>query len=348
MKLLFYHPKSRSDGYPDPPLGLGYLMSIAKKMGFKYEFYDEEHHSKIFTLDKLVMKFNPDILVVSFMTPQYYDVLKIIKKFKKQFPEAKIIVGGPHSSSLPEQTLKEIKEIDFLCKGEGEKTFEEFLNYLSGNMKLDKIDGLFYRRKDMIIANNPRKLMDSRDLNDYSVDWEKILEYGPYKQKFNYKDIIGPIFSIITTRGCPFQCTFCDERTIWERKVRMRSIDNVVEEIKYLIQKFGAKTFNIWDDTFTLDKTRVIEFCKKIKPLNIEFKITAKTTTVDEEMLFWLKTAGCKLIAYGVESGDDEVLKSMKKAQTVNDIKKASKLTKNSGILFCALCMVGADPFVLA
>lgn len=341
MKILFYHPTSKSDGYPEPPLGLGYLMSIAREWNCSYEFYDEDHHSKFISLDELVSDFKPDLYAISCMTPQYYEVSKVVSKFKTWTPASAIIIGGPHPSALPEQTLQEIEEIDFLCKGEGEQTFEDFINYLSGKVDLESVNGLFYRRYGKVSANAPRQLMSSEELDHYSVDWEKLMGYGPYMQKLVYLKTTEPAAPVITTRGCPFECTFCDEGNIWQRKVRMRSIDSVIGEVKYLNSRFKVEHFNILDDTFTLKKSRVLELCHRIAPLNIKFRITATTRTVDAEILEHLKKAGCQLIAFGVESGDDEVLKRMKKRQTVADVRRAFELTEDANIPSYALCMVG-------
>jgi len=341
MKILFYHPTSKSDGYPEPPLGLGYLMTIANKKQYSYEFYDEDHHSKFLPLDDVIQQFRPELYAVTFMTPQYYEAFKAIKRFKELTPQAKIIVGGPHPSALPEDTLKEIKDIDFLCKGEGEKTFEDFLDFLKNKKSLNDIDGLYYHEKGQIFSNRLRELMSKEELEEYRVDWNKILEYGPYKQKLVYTDKIERALSVITTRGCPFQCTFCDEGNIWQRKARMRTIESVIDEIKWLHRNFKTNHFNILDDTFTLNKSRVIQFCNKITPLKIKFRITAKTTTIDKEMLQNLKEAGCQVVAFGVESGDENVLRLMKKKQTIADIKHAFKLTHEVGISSYALCMVG-------
>jgi len=341
MNILFYHPTSYSDGYPEPPLGLGYLMNIVKKAGWKYEFFDEDHHSKFIQLSDTLQSLKPDLIVVSFMTPQYYEVLKAIRKFKEHCPKSMIIGGGPHATALPRETITEIEEIDFICKGEGERTFEQFLEYLEGGSNLEDVDGLFYRKGNQICANAPRELMTSSQMDDYSLDWDKIMEYGPYMQKLSYRGTIVPVFPIITARGCPNHCTFCDEGNIWQNKVRIRSIDNVAAEVRLLVERYNARCFNILDDTFTLKKSRVIEFCEKIKPLDIRFRITATVGSVDEEKLSYLADAGCDLISYGVESGDEDVLRIMKKRQTLQEVKRAFDLTKKAGILSYALCMVG-------
>lgn len=341
MKILFYNPTSRSDGYPEPPLGLGYLMSIARKLGFDYEFYDEDHHSKFLRLDDLLEQFNPDLYVVTCMTPQYSEMQRKVRGFKHRRSDAVVIVGGPHPSALPVETLKENPEIDFVCKGEGERTFEEFLSCLHGNADFSSVNGLYYRKDGEIKSAPPRILIPASDLDKFCVDWESILKHGLYVQKTLYSKEPIPVLSIITTRGCPFECTFCDEGSIWERNPRSRSVDSVIAEFEFLKSKYGVKDFNILDDTFTVNRERCAEICERLVPLDIRFRITANTKSVNPEMLKGLKRAGCQSIAYGVESGDNEVLRRMKKNQTVDDVKYAFRITREAGIPSYALCMVG-------
>lgn len=341
MKAFFYHPLSNPDGYSEPPLGLAYLMHIAKKRGWQYEFYDENHHRSKLTLDSVFKHFQPDLFVVTMMTPQYIEAKNAMQKFKKKFPQSTIIIGGPHPTALPVQTLEEFQDIDYLAKGEGEKTFAEFLEFMEGSREIDSINGLFYRRNGKVVSNPPRELMTREELNDAEIDYETLYKHGPYKVKLSYTDYIGPGFTFITARGCPNKCTFCDEGNIWQGKVRMRTMDKVIAEVEYLVKNYNAKYFNILDDTFTLSTKRVKEFCERVKPLNLKFRITSTIKEMNEEMLAALKSAGCELIAYGVESGDNEVLRIMKKRQTTDEIKTTFDMTRKHGIITYALCMVG-------
>jgi len=341
MNILFYHPSSGSDGFPEPPLGLAYLMQVAQTRGCKYEIYDQDHHSKFLRLDEMLEGFTPDVIAVSFMTPQYGEAGRAVGRFRDRFSHARIIVGGPHATALPRQTLEEMTEVDYLCRGEGERTFGDFLRYLNGEIGLEAVDGLYYRSGDRISANAPRPLIPGEELDNYGIEWQKLLEHGPYVSKLSYRNTAVPVFPVITARGCPFQCTFCDEGNIWQRKVRMRSIDKVVEEIEFLAGRYGAEYLNILDDTFTLKKSRVFEFCERIKPLGLHFRITSTVKGVDEQILARLREAGCDLVAYGVESGDPDVLRIMKKRQSLDDVRRAFRLTREAGILSYALCMVG-------
>lgn len=320
------------------------LMALAMKLGHSVEFFDEDLHAKDRNLERVVKDFTPDLIAVTTMTPQYFEASRKIKQFRALLPNAPIVLGGIHATALPQQTMSEMEEVDFLCVGEGEKTFSELLAYLEDKTpeRLSSINGLVYRSGEKVLMNAPRELMPEEELESLpQVAWDKLTEYGVYRQPLHYESSINTVFSIITARGCPFECTFCDEGTIWKRKVRKRSIDNVVSEIRYLQERFDAKYFNILDDTFTLLPARVEEFCNRVAGLNINFRITAKVNTVSPEMLAMLKTAGCRLIAYGVESGDQEVLNLMKKKQTIDEVKRAFSLTNEAGIMSYALCMVG-------
>jgi radical SAM superfamily enzyme YgiQ (UPF0313 family) len=316
-------------------------MSVARELGYRYDFYDEDHHSKLMSLDSLLDRLNPDLYVITCMTPQYPEVQRIVRRFKQRRQGAKIIVGGPHPSALSKETLQDNPDIDFVCKGEGERTFKEFLNCLGSDGDLSTVTGLYYRTPKGIVASPPRRLMDARELDECVMEWDAILKHRVYLQKVLYEENLLPVLPIITTRGCPFECTFCDEGNIWERKTRSRSVENVVNEVAYLKDKYKVHDFNFLDDTFTLDTKRCKELCEGIAPLGIRFRITARIKSVTPDVLAGLKRAGCQIIAYGVESGDNAVLQRMKKNQTVEDIKNAFKMTHVAGIPSLALCMVG-------
>ncbi|MBI5373872.1 MAG: radical SAM protein [Candidatus Schekmanbacteria bacterium] len=342
MKILFYYPTSCSTE-PEPTGGIGILIAIARELGHEIEFYDYDHHRKLFNFEDIFKEFNPDVFAVSCMTPQYYFAQQAISFAKEKSPSCITIIGGPHASALPVETLQEINGLDFLCEGEGEKTFKDFLNYLEqGQNSSPDISGLYYKKNGKIIVPKPQTLLTSAELDNLPMAaWDVIFKHGPYKQKVNYTEDAVPVFSVITARGCPYECTFCDEKSIWKRKIRERSIENVIKEIQYLVQNYKAEHFNILDDTFTMKAERVKEFCSKVKALNISYRITAKVNTVNSEMLEALAGSGCKLVAYGVESGDENVLKIMKKHQSLDSVRKAFELTNNAGMTSYALCMVG-------
>lgn len=343
MKILFYFPSSGALE-PTPPLGIAFLMSIARNLGHDVFFYDFDHHIKIHPLNKFLEVVQPDLIAMSFMTSQYFAARKDLLIFKDIVPSAKIIVGGSHPSSLPLETMNDNPAIDYLCVGEGEKTFADFLQaYVSGH-SLEKVKGLYYRNNNEVIINEPRELMLEKELDALPMPaWDIVFQEGLYNGKPNYNHSYVPVFVAMTARGCPYGCSFCDEGTIWKKKLRYFSIERCVEEIAYLYHNYGARYFDILDDTFTVNSQRVAKFCMLLKDncLEINWQVTARVNTVTLEMLKLMYDSGCRLVAYGVESGSQEVLNRMHKKQTLDQVRKAFAITKETGLLAFALCMVG-------
>lgn len=345
MKILFYHPSTLTN-YPGQPLGICSLMGVALSLGHQLEFFDADLHGRRRNLPEILRFFQPDLVAIGMMTPQFGKVRTAAVTIKAICPKSAIIVGGSHPTALPVDTLRAIPEIDFLCVGEGEKTFTEFLDAfsLNGSVIKDPIAGLYVNNASGDITTPPhRELMEASQLDSYlsfpAIDM--MLKYGPYIQNPHYIDELVPLYAVLSARGCPFECTFCDEGNIWKRKVRERSLDNVLTEINYLIDHYGARHFGIIDDTFTLKHERVYDFCRRVAPLGIRYSILGRVNTVDAKLLQALKESGCGSVGYGVESGDEKVLELMKKRQTLDQVRQAFKLTHEAGLMTYAFCMVG-------
>jgi anaerobic magnesium-protoporphyrin IX monomethyl ester cyclase len=341
MKVFFYQPTS-STAQPEPPVGVGCLIAVAQQMGCEVEFFDHDLHSRQASLERLLQEFRPDVFAVTCMTPQYYHAQNAVRMVHAQLPECRIIIGGAHPSALPIETMKELPELEFLAAGEGDRTFRLFLEMLKRGETAQEIPGLYRRRQGEIVVPSRVQLMTVEELDELpQTAWDVLLKRGLYEEQLNYTKGVVPVFAVITGRGCPFECTFCSEGLIWERRVRCRSVEKVVTEIRYLIDRYGAHHFNILDDTFVLKKERVRQFCELVKPLGIEYRITANANVVTQSMLDALAASGCRMVAYGVESGDENVLRRMKKRQTLDQVREAFRMTKQANMMAYALCMVG-------
>lgn len=296
-----------------PPIGLGYLATAAREAGF----------SDVLILDCVREKFNfeafaekirqvsPDVIgfqVFSHDISSLQESLKIVKIIK---PNVVTIAGGPHPSGLPKEILKRFFNLDFAFKGEAEIGFPLLLEKLSKNKKFvsspsssffKKIPGLIWRRSQTEIEVNPQIFPNNLD------------ELGLPAWNF-FKNL--PIAPIMATRGCPFECTYCARNTVTGRKVRKRSVDNVISEIEFLYRKYGVREIHILDDNFTINKEYTKEFCTKL--LLKDFKISwccpngVRLDTLDLETLKLMKKSGCYYISLGIESGSDRILKLMKK-----------------------------------
>lgn len=320
-----------------------------------------------------IVDYNPEIIGLNWLFSTQNNsislTLKTIKKLKKNIP---IVVGGPQPSANPEQTLKENKDIDIIVHGEGELTMKELLDNKAQN--LDKINGLVFRKKDEIIVTPPRDFIKNLDdlpfpernpnfylnyskqylyeaiylrlkklklKNKNNIQITSKLSNSPFLDSLYYKAHNRrshknlPAGDIVSSRGCPNHCTFCAIHNIWKHTWRMRSAQNVLEEIDYLVRKLGVRHINIQDDNFNISKERTIEICKGI--VKNKYNITllapagAFVPTLDEEVLTWLKKAGLNQLRMSIESGNQDILynvikKNIDLSQVRNIVGTARKL----------------------
>ena len=268
------------------------------------------------------------------MTPSLEQVKKIAKLVKDVGKNIKVVVGGPHPSALPKQTTA-INEIDIVVYGEGEETM---LDLLEG-VNISKIKGIVYKKGKKIIINPIRQPINNLDTLPFP-DYEelKINEtYSRYGSAF-FPHRVG----IITSRGCPYKCTFCADRIV-HSKVKLRSIKNIVDEIECLYTQYGIKRFEFYDELFTVHRGRAIELCQEIlkRNLHITWIVNSRVDNVDEGLLRVMKSAGCHCIIYGIESGNQKILDIIKKEISVPQIKNAIKITKKVGLKAYGLFLIG-------
>lgn len=294
------------------------------------------------TLDDLKDLFQqeqPDIVGFSVLTFNILDCLEVTKVIGEVSPSTKICFGGFHPTLYPSETLM-LPGVDFVVFGEGEITFTELASVLSqssnnNEKSLAEIDGLGW--KDVSgkpIINKPRKIIAKLDtlpmLAHDLIDLDK------------YSVVLADdskVASTQTSRGCPSKCTFCDIRLT---RYRFRSAENVLAEIVFL-KGLGIKEIFIIDDTFTINKQRVMELCNLLikEKVEIKFKMSSRVDTVDQEMLDKLAEAGCYRIHYGVESGSQRLLDYLEKDVTLEQVVSAFEKTKRAGIETFAYMMIG-------
>jgi len=226
--------------------------------------------------------------------------------------------------------------------GEGEQTMSELADSLaSGEADYGKIKGLWSKIGGEIIKGEPRPLIENLDELPWPA-WELVNDLNDYQAPDALR---RPIMSIMTTRGCPFGCTYCVSKQIFGRRYRARSKESLLNEIKYYIKNFGVKELHIMDDVFTLDKARTIEICRAIQAgkfdLTLSFANGIRADSVDEELLKVLKDTGFQDLGFGVETGDEEILKSIKKNSTKSDMRRAFKLAKQFAFNTWGFFMIG-------
>lgn len=324
------------------PLGLGYISSVIKKEGYAPDCLNLNHFEG--SVSEIVKnsldKKEYDLICTGHMGIGYSTIEKIIKSVKIHYSKPKIILGGAIITPEPEFIFEALKP-DFGIIGEGEETIIELLDAINNNKPFHKVNGIIYWDNGKPNITNPRNLindLDSLPLPDFQgLDFEEQLNnmsansspYGLYDFPRTYP--------IMSSRGCPFHCTFCYH--CLGIKYRTRSIPNVISELKIAIKKYKINIVSIYDDLFSLDKKRLYDFCDKIKkiiknlPWECKWTCQLSVINVDKEMLSVLKDSGCYAVSFGFESYSQKVLNSMKKPITPQQIDNAIKLTLEAGLV---------------
>jgi len=326
-------------GFVQHPINILYLASMLKKYGHDVELFD--HEVEEFSVDK-IREFSPNIVGVTAITPRIEKANEIIKAIKAAMPVVGI-VGGPHPTALPKETLEEFRDIDICVTGEGEYSLLEICEALEKGGELSGIKGIAFRDNGRIVVNERRPPI--ANLDDLPFPDRDLLKHSLYKGASTpgFSRHFLNITEIYTSRGCPFSCIFCAAWETHGRAVRYRSIDNLIEEMKQCIEKYKINHFTIDDDNFTLRKNRVLEFCEKVKGMNITWDCDSRVT-IDKETVDAMARAGCKKISFGVESGSPRVLQLNRKSITLDQVRNAIKLAKDAGMQITAFYMIGSHP----
>jgi len=319
--------KQRSDKYLQYPIYLAYAAAQLRQAGHEVVYIDSVIQD--LNLEQTIAKIQelkPEVVFMETTTPSIEADFDFIKK-AKEASGAVMLAGGPHVTYFPIESLKQCPELDVVIRRE----FDVKIAGVVANLKnLSAVKGIAYRRNEEIIDNGPGE--DCRELDKIPFPDRDVVPLDWYLEAWYSR---RPFTNLMTSRGCPYPCTFCLwPQGMYGHQQRFRSIDNVIAELKEVIDKYGVKEMNIDDGTFTTNRKRVLEFCEKLKENNIKLIWTCngRVDNVDEELLRAMKAAGCKMIRYGVESGSEEVLKKIKKGITLPQVEKAFALTKKVGI----------------
>ena len=320
-----------------PPLGLMYIAAYAEKnTDNKIEILDAVSEKMNYDrISETIHRKKPDVVGIQSLTFSIVDTLLLAKLVRNLSEDIKIVLGGPHVNIYPNETICR-KEVDYLVLGEGEITFTDLLQNIDNIEKLKTTQGLVFKEGDKIINTGLRDPIDDLDAIPF-----------PARHLTNYKNYYSllakrnPITTMMSSRGCPYQCTFCGRQHLGKR-FRARSAKNVVDEIEECIS-MGIEEFLFYDDTFAVNRQRTLDICNEIleRGLDIGWDIRTRVDNVDKEILLKLKKAGCERINYGVESGNAEMLKLIRKGITIEQAKEAFRLTKEIGIQTLAYFIIG-------
>ncbi|MBU1853989.1 MAG: B12-binding domain-containing radical SAM protein [Candidatus Omnitrophica bacterium] len=312
-KVLLITPPVKTElGPVRPNIGLGYLAQVLLENDISYDVLDMLLGYTFDDLKSKIDEFRPDLVGVNLFSNKYKIAYKTIEDIKKNFPSIKVAVGGPHVSCLRSKVLLDCPSIDYGVVLEGEDALLE----LCKGEKLKGIGNLIYRENGEIVENNIRKFV--QDLDSIPIPRYENFEIDKY---INEK-------SLISSRGCPYDCTYCAVKVVSGKEVRLRSPKNVIDEVEHWYEQ-GYRQFSLQDDNFNLNKERVYSICDEIEGRgfkNIFFRCAgARADRLDRDVLERMRQVGFKTIAIGVEVGNDKMLKIIKKGEKFEDIDRSVK-----------------------
>jgi anaerobic magnesium-protoporphyrin IX monomethyl ester cyclase len=351
------------------PLGLGYIASALELAEYPVEIYDADLYTKPMynqvisqtriaafraehlnsisnseheiwiEVESVIRDKKPDIVGITCKSNTLKSACMVAQVVKRVDKDITVIIGGPGVLAALKDVVQN-EAIDFVVRLEGERTMVELLEALhSSEPDFHLIDGISFRNGDKIVHTKDRPLIENIDSIPFPA---RHLVLGAEKlPDILFKAIQG---DIMTSRGCPYSCTFCSANIAWGgRSVRMRSAENVVKEIIQQKEQYGVKSFTFWDDLFTSNKKRVVDICNMLIELkaSINWVCFIRVNNIDRELIALMKKAGCVRVDVGLESGSDRVLKIMQKGITVKQIHKAAEILNEIGLRWTALLMMG-------
>jgi anaerobic magnesium-protoporphyrin IX monomethyl ester cyclase len=314
------------------PLGLGYISACVKQKGYDVKFFDPNvQNIKPEQIAEAALHEKPVFIGISFMTPQFAITSEMCSIIKRICPEIPIVLGGAHPSVMPEKTLQEIPDADFVIVNEGEETVVTLLSALQSSKSFDNIKGLVFRKNSEIIMSSPPEPIE--DIDSLPMPDRTLIDQSFYRAQ-SFLSFSSNTASIYTSRGCPGRCVFCCSGHRLRTRIRERSVKSIMKEINYLVETFGIDYLLIKDDTFTLRKSRVEDFCDAIKKEHpkIKWHCMGRVNTVDYNLLSKMKRAGLHDIFFGIESGNDDILKKAKKGITTKAVRSAVSACKDLNI----------------
>ncbi|MBP7216492.1 MAG: radical SAM protein, partial [Candidatus Omnitrophica bacterium] len=322
-----------------PPLGLGYLASSLIKHSHTVSITDFTVEKSFAQAVQNVVSTHPDVVGITASTPLFASAKQLAEAIKKKLPSAFFVLGGAHVSAVGKDALEDTC-FDVGVLGEGEETVVELTYHLASNgvRDLSGIKGIIFRDGHGFVQTQPRAAI--RDLDALPQPSRHLMpalrQYHPTPASFRKL----PLGVMITSRGCPQQCTFCD-RAIFGNAYRARSANNVLQEFDELVKKFGAREIRFFDDCFALDKTRVSEICSGLRKRKIPWTCLTTVGSVSKELLHEMKQSGCWQVLYGLESGDEKMLALLRKGATLEQNIRAVQWAHAAGLSVRADFIIG-------
>ena len=324
-----------------PPIGLMYVAAALEKAGFEVQMLDNYLVKKpIDEIKQLVSKLNPEIVGITCGSATYSRCIETAKAIKETSPNCTVVVGGWHASYVPDSLLDN-PEIDYVVMGEGERAMTQLVTCITKRNESTAmtIPGVACRREGKNIKNTPKFI---ENMDDLPYPARHLLPLELYDRTVEYLNV-KPADIMSISRGCVYNCGFCETKKLWGNICRAFSPQRVVGEIKDLQNKYGTKGIYFINDNFTLRKKETIELCNLIieNKLDLEWVCDTRVDLVNQEVLESMSKAGCKTIWFGVESGSQRILQRIGRNTTLEQIETAFGLCRKNGIRTACSFMLG-------
>jgi anaerobic magnesium-protoporphyrin IX monomethyl ester cyclase len=339
MKVVLVNPRRLTT--PNHPLGLLYIAGALEKKGHTVKVIDPSVTEKDEKIVEGILREKPDAVGFTVTTPQITRGISLGRVLREK-STVPIIFGGVHTTVLPEEVLSK-DFVNYVVVGEGEKTIEELIDSIEGKIDLKDVNGIGYKENRDLKFTDPRPLIENLDEINFPARYllPSKWYFAPPRMRGVWTESTA---TVIASRGCPYKCIYCASHLLFGRKVRYRSVQNVIQELKELREGFNIDAVWFADDTFTLNSEWVNEFCGRLqdeKWRNFRWGVQARVDTVDSRILKNMKEAGCIQLDFGVETGSEKVWKILKKSIRKEQVVRAFKIAKSVGLQRFASFMVG-------
>ena len=321
---------------PNLPIGLAYLAAVIEKAGYDLALIDcqalQLNHKM---LGEKFASFKPDVVGITSVTPFVDSTILAARAAKETCPDTPVVLGGPHATFMDAQLLSQHPEVDIIVRGEGEETFLNLLHNISESEDLLDVSGISFRKNGKVTRTPDRPFIQNLDALPYPAYHYFALE--------KYQFFGRRILPILTSRGCPFQCSYCVSSRMIGAAFRPRDPIKVADELEWLKNSQNAGTFSFYDDAFTYDPGRAVKICEEIKKrrIGIPWDCQTRVDRISREVLEKMKAADCQLVSFGAESGCQKILDAVNKKTTVEQNEKAIKLAKDVGLSVAMSVVIG-------
>ena len=317
--------------YKTVHLGLAYLIAYAREQHHDLTFQVLDTRVATSAETKKFFSSSFDLVGITVYSPVYYEVIEVFNRIRKTNEKTPVCLGGPYVTTIREDIFKKTPA-EFAVYGEGEITFSDLISHLKGTKNLKDVDGLMYKdARGAIVVNPARSYI--KDLNTLPLP---AYDFFPMERY--------PLHRMVTSRGCPYACAWCNSSSIWNQTYRTREAEKMIGEIEMLLNSYGRKIFVFGDNSFNIDLERVERFCDLLISRNIKilWSVSLRADIMTQKMACKMKEAGCYNVAIGIESASNEILSRINKGVTIEKIAEGISMLKNAGIEVLSQFVIGS------